>query len=255
MTLTARGASLRFGPATVLEEVSLDVVPGVVTALVGPNGAGKSSLVRLLAGEMAPARGEIRLDGTPLGRLDPSQQATRRSVMGQSADIVFDFRVEEVLRMGWVRGGPDDLARTTRELARHGAIDHLLPRRFRTLSGGERQRVQLVRALLQVWCLDGEAPRYLLLDEPTSSLDLSHELLALRLVRRAARRRIGVLVVLHDLNLAARFADRVVLLADGAVRSEGPPDVVFRDAALTNAYGTRIQVERHETLGRLVVHT
>lgn len=256
MTLAARDVNVRLGQASVLDNVSIDVVPGTVTALVGPNGAGKSRLLRVLSGELPPTDGDVRLHGVSLARIDTAELATRRSVMAQSMDVVFDFRVDEILRMGWVRGGERQLRASLGELAQACGIRRLLGRRFRTLSGGERQRVQFARALLQVWSTENAArPRYLLLDEPTSSLDLAHELLALRLARRAAQRWIGVLVVLHDLNLAARFADRAVLLADGTVAVTGHPEAVFRDALLTRTYGTRIRVERHETLGRLVVHT
>lgn len=256
MTLAAREVDVRLGQASVLDRVSIDVIPGTVTALVGPNGAGKSSLVRVLSGELSPTDGDVRLHGTALARIDTGELATRRSVMAQSMDVVFDFTVDEILRMGWVQGSRQALRASLDELTRACAIRHLLSRRFRTLSGGERQRVHFARALLQVWSTGSAAhPRYLLLDEPTSSLDLAHEILALRLARRAAQRWIGVLVVLHDLNLAARFADRAVLLADGTVAATGHPEAVFRDALLTRTYGTRIRVERHETLGRLVVHT
>ena len=255
MTLAALRVGLHVGTARVLDDVSVEVAPGTATALVGPNGAGKSSLVRLLAGELPPTTGEVRMDGEPLHRIGPAVQARRRGVMVQGADVVFDFRVGEILRMGWVRGGHQAMARTMCELAGACAIDHLLDRTFRTLSGGERQRVQFARALLQVWPGDGETPRYLLLDEPTSSLDLAHELLALRLVRRATERGIGVLMVLHDLNLAARFADHAVLLANGGLVAQGDPATVFRDTVLTSTYGTPIRVEAHEALGRLVVHT
>lgn len=256
MTLAANAVSLRFGHEPVLKDVSLDVVPGTVTALIGPNGAGKSSLLRVLSGETRPTAGEVRLNGTSLTRLSASRQARQRSVMAQSADVVFDYTVEEILRMGWVQGSRERLAASLGDLVQACGIRHLFARRFRTLSGGEQQRVQFARALLQVWATeDDSGPRYMLLDEPTSSQDLAHELLTLRLARRAAQRWIGVLVVLHDLNLAARFADRATLLDNGSVVASGGVATVFRDALLTRTYGTRIRVQRHETLERLVVHT
>ena len=256
MTLAAHAVNLRFGRVPVLNQVSLDVVPGTVTALIGPNGAGKSSLLCVLSGETRPTAGEVRLNGTSLTRLSASQQARRRSVMAQSTDVVFDYTVEEILRMGWVQGSRERLAASLGDLVQACGIRHLFARRFRTLSGGEQQRVQFARALLQVWATEGDSePRYALLDEPTSSQDLAHELLTLRLARRAAQRRVGVLVVLHDLNLAARFADRAMLLDNGSVVASGDVASVFQDALLTRTYGTRIRVQRHEALERLVVHT
>lgn len=268
MILRARNVSLRFGPARVLADVSLEVRPGTVTALAGPNGAGKTSLLRILSGEIEPSNGGVRLNGRPLTRLSPAEQARRRSVMVQSAVMAFDFFVEEVLAMGrrLGRGAVPDT--TSAEIIGDCKIGHLIGRKYNSLSGGERQRVQFARALIQVWRpsppasrtvprqreLDA-APRYMLLDEPTASLDLAHELLILRLARRACKNNIGVLLVLHDLNLAARFADRVVLLAGGVKVADGPPPEVFTDGTLSHVYQTSIQVERNERLGRLVVHT
>ena len=265
MMLCARHVSLRFGPAHVLTDVSMELRPGTVTALAGPNGAGKSSLLRIMSGEIEPSDGAVRLNGRQLARLNPAEQARRRSVVVQSASMAFDFFVEEVLAMGRHQGRGSDQDNAVAGIIGDCKIGHLIGRRYNSLSGGERQRVQFARALLQVWqpsasrnlrChreLDAE-PRYMLLDEPTASLDLAHELLILRLARRACENNIGVLLVLHDLNLAARFADRVALLAGGVMVADGPPTEVFTDGTLSHVYRTSIQVERHERLGRLVVH-
>ena len=266
MILRARQVSLRFGPARILTDVSIEVKPGTVTAVAGPNGAGKTSLLRILSGEIEPSGGVVRLNGRPLTRLSPAQQARRRSVMVQSAPMAFDFFVEEVLAIGR-RQGRDSVPDTaSAEIVGDCRIGHLIGRKYNSLSGGERQRVQFARALLQVWRSPARpppprpgnlrsTPRYMLLDEPTASLDLAQELQILRLARRACRNNIGVLLVLHDLNLAARFADRVVLLACGVTVADGPPKEVFRDGILSHVYGTSVQVERHERLGRLVIHT
>ena len=257
MSLSACGVSLRRGGAWALTNASLDVTPGRLTALVGPNGAGKSTILRVLAGELKPDAGCARLNGAPLTRFGVKELSRVRAVMQQSASMAFDFLVEEVLAMGWV-GADDGRAAAVGAAVRECGLNHLLGRRFNTLSGGERQRVQFARALVQISHRDGAAAaadaRYLLLDEPTASLDLTHESLVLRLARRAAQRNVGVLAVLHDLNLAARFADRVTLLAGGAVVAAGAPDAVFTDAALSGAYGAAIRVERHAQLQRLVVH-
>ena len=266
MILRAQHVHLRFGAAQILTDVSIAVTPGTVTAVAGPNGAGKTSLLRILGGEIEPSDGVVRLNGRPLAKLSPAQQARRRSVMVQSSPMAFDYFVEEVLAMGHRqhRGSVPDAAAT--EVIGDCKIGHLIDRKYNSLSGGERQRVQFARALLQVSPpsavralpprRDGHStPRYMLLDEPTASLDLAHELLILRLARRACEGNIGVLLVMHDLNLAARFADRVALLVGGALVAEGPPTEVFTDGTLSRVYRTSIQVERHERLGRLVVHT
>ena len=161
MTLRAEHASLRFGTNRVLRDVSMEVAPGTVTALVGPNGAGKSSLLRILGGELSPQRGVVHLNGHPLSRYSPSEQACQRSVMVQSATMAFDFYVEEVLAMGWPEQSCSELAAASAETIKDCDIGDLIGRKFNTLSGGERQRVQFARALLQV-CRPGmarDAPR------------------------------------------------------------------------------------------------
>ena len=258
MSLRAENVSLRFGSCSAVAAVSLEVAPGTATALVGPNGAGKSSLLRILSGELAPSAGRVALDGQPLSLFHVSELARLRSHMGQSAIMAFDFLVEEVLAMGWL-GRAADFQAALRDAVACCGLGPLLGRRFNGLSGGERQLVQFARALLQIWRRRSPdaAPeaRYLLLDEPTASLDLKHELLALRLARRVCEDNVGVLMVLHDLNLAARFADRVALLADGALVSSGAPEKVLTGEALSGLYGTQVCVERHHRLDRLVVHT
>ena len=261
MTLRAEGVSVRLGGRAVLDRVSATVSAGEVHALVGPNGAGKSTLLRMMSGEVKPDQGRVGIDGLPLDGLVANDLAQRRSVMAQSAAIAFDFFVEEVLAMGWLGG----VARTASEqavaskaVAHACRINHLLGRKFRTLSGGERQRVHFARALLQIWrpkpgCDQICESRYMLLDEPTSSLDLGHEGLVLRLARRAAENGVGVLVVLHDLDLAARFADQLTLLVDGAVWAQGPPRKVLTASTLSRAYGTPVEVEWIDRLDRLVV--
>lgn len=277
MTLRAQSVTLRLGTAQVLKEVSLEVTVGAVTALVGPNGAGKSSLLRVLSGEIALPG--VSMDGKPLAEMAIRDLARRRSVMTQSASMAFDFLVAEVLAMGWVDATREECAAALEERAaaleertaaleeRTAAleavacdclVDHLLDRRFNTLSGGERQRVQFARCWLQIWRREksgSQAPsRYLLLDEPTANLDLAHELLVLRLARRASAANVGVLIVLHDLSQAARFADRIALLDNGAMVATGPPEAVLTNATLSRVYRTPLCVEHSPSLGRLVVH-
>ena len=253
MTLRAERAALRLGAAQVLKDVSVEVGSGAVTALIGPNGAGKSSLLRLLSGEIASPG--VTMDGAPLSRLGVRELARRRGVMTQTTRMAFDFLVREVLAMGWLgdAGWPGAIA--LREVANACHLRPLLDRRFNTLSGGERQRVQFARCWLQIWRQHGDATsRYLLLDEPTANMDLRHELLILRLARRASTANVGVLVVLHDLNQAARFADRVALMADGAMVASGPPEAVLTSATLSRVYRTPVRVEHHARLNRLVVY-
>ena len=258
MSLTARAVSIERGNRRIVEDATIAVDRGGMTALVGPNGAGKSTLLKALAGEYAIVNGEVSLDGRPISEFSARELAPKRSVMAQASTIVFDFTVEEILELGWVQDqfrSNEQHRAATSQVARECKIEHLMARTFNTLSGGEQQRVQFARCLLQVWQPREEIDtRYVLLDEPTSSLDLAHELMVLRLARRYAHRNTGVLVVLHDLNLAARFCNNIVVMFEGRVVANGDPVEVLEEALLSDVYATKIQVEWHETLERIVVH-
>jgi iron complex transport system ATP-binding protein len=210
-----------------LDGVDVVVRPGECVAVVGPNGAGKSTLAKALAGEIVAAHGTVSLDGRPLREWEPRELARRRAVMPQDTAVSFAFTAREIVLLG----------RYPHCGGRPGRIDHAIAcdaldladaRAFAdqpvtTLSGGERARVQLARAIAQVLgpCA---APRYLLLDEPVASLDLKHQHAALRVTRELARERgVGVLAIVHDLNLALRYADRVVLLHEGRVVADDAP--------------------------------
>ncbi len=230
-----------FGAREVLADVSLAVEAGECVALLGPNGAGKSTLLRVASGYLAPARGTVRLDGADLAGL-PRRAAARRiagMAAGESAEL--PFRVRESVALGrhpW-RGafaalGPADLDPVERALEA-ADLGALAERPVPSLSSGERQRVALARALAQ-------RSEVLLLDEPTAHLDLGHQARLLDVVRREARTRgVAVLAVLHDLNLAAGWADRLALLHAGRLVAEGPPGQVVGDPRLAAAYGAALE--------------
>lgn len=232
-----------------LEGVSVQVRPGEVVAVLGPNGAGKSTLLKVLSGDLSPTRGAVRMGGRSLGSWDPKESARVRAVLPQQSSLRFPFRVIEVALMGrspHLRGSETraDYA-IARFALREAGVDRLEHRLYPTLSGGEAQRVHLARVLAQIWeSVDG-APRYLLLDEPTSSLDLAHQHHTLTAARGFAGRSVGVLVVLHDLNLAARYADRVLLLKEGRTVAEGTPGEVLQEETIEAVYDIPITVIPH----------
>ena len=250
---------VRIDDNDVLNRVSVKVEQGKVIGLIGPNGAGKSTLLNVLSGDLQPDSGHVTLDDKPLQDFTPKTLAKARAVMSQASAIVFDFTVEEIARMGWVQDDVylNDVAdRAFRSITSVCEIDSLLDRRYRTLSGGEQRRVQFARTLLQIWRTENaNETRYLLLDEPTANLDIAHELAVLRLANEVAASRVGVLVVLHDLNLAARFTSQLVLLDEGKVIASGATKEVLNAAQLERVYRTPILVEEHRVLNRLVVHS
>ena len=247
--LDAVGVALDGRP--VLEDVTLEVRPGEVLALVGPNGAGKSTLLSVLSGERIPDSGEALLDDRPIAAYPPLDLARRRAVLTQDNALSFPFRVSEVLEMGrspWARTPAlEDDDRALAEAARLADVEHLLGRRFTDLSGGERARVSLARVLAQ------ETP-LVLLDEPTAALDLRHQEDVLAIARSLAGSGRAVVIVLHDLSLAGAVADRVALLAQGRLVAVGAPREVLTAPALSSVYGVDVEViDRDGTL--LVVPT
>jgi iron complex transport system ATP-binding protein len=238
----AHSVSLKLGPRRILAGADLAVEPARVTALVGPNGAGKSTLLKILAGERRPSAGEVSLDGRPLAQWPPAALARRRAVLPQSVNLAFAFNVAEVVALGLPRDLPRQkhLGFVERSLAATD-MTGFLERRYDELSGGERQRVQLSRVLAQAWSGDDA---YLLLDEPTTNLDLAHQLLTLRLARQHADTGGGVLIVLHDLNLAAMSADEIVAIKDGMRIASGTPSEILTNELISELYGVVAEVGR-----------
>ena len=237
--LGGHGLGIALGGRAVLERVDMALPAGMLVGLLGPNGAGKTTLLRILAGLLAPDLGEVQWDGEPLARLPRRQRARLLGYLAQTPDCHWDLSVAEVVALGRLphRGafrGPTaaDQSATARALA-DCELEGLAGRAIHTLSGGEQRRVFLARALA------GE-PRVLLADEPVSGLDPAHQLDVMGRLQTVARGGAAVAVVMHDLSLAARFCDRVVLLGEGRIQGEGSPDEVLDDALLARVYGVRV---------------
>ncbi|MCX5608213.1 heme ABC transporter ATP-binding protein [Streptomyces sp. NBC_00047] len=246
----ALGLHVRLGQREVLAGIDLTARAGEVLALVGPNGVGKSTLLAALAADLPAASGEIRIDGRPVGDWSAPELALRRSVLPQSAALSFPFPVEDVVRMGRAPWAGTPLADADEEAVAAAMaateVTYFAARPFSALSGGERARVALARVLAQ------RAP-LLLLDEPTAALDLRHQELVLRICRERAAAGDAVVVVLHDLGLAAAYADRAAVLHDGRMAAAGPPAEVFEDALLSRVYRQPVEVLPHPHTGAPLV--
>jgi len=236
--IEAVSVSVRIGSKILLNDVSFALEPGSTVALVGPNGAGKSTLLRALAGELKPSSGNVRLKGQPVSAYPARVLSLHRAVLSQSITVTFPFTVAEIVQMGaGERTGPSVTALADNALAEVELSD-FGDRIITTLSGGEQQRAHLARVLVQLAC--GEAahgPGILLLDEPTASLDLKHQLDVLETARRCAARGITVVAILHDLNLAALFGQRVIVLDRGRIAGDGSPRETITDEMLTSIFG------------------
>ncbi|AKJ27194.1 heme ABC transporter ATP-binding protein [Caldimonas brevitalea] len=251
--LVAQGLGCARGPRQVLSQVDLALKAGEVVGVLGANGAGKSSLLACLAGELQPCAGRVTLDGRPLPAWSPVQLARRRAVLPQTPTLAFDLQVAEVVAMGAYPHPSLSPAEVRRLCAQALATVEGTPfteRRYLQLSGGEQQRVQFARVLLQV--LAGQATgagQTLLLDEPTASLDPLHQWQLMAAAASLARQHgCAVLTVLHDVNLAARWCDRLLLLSGGRTVASGPPAHVLTEATLEQVYGLPARVVEHPGL-------
>lgn len=265
--LELRNVSVVRTGRTIVADVSLGIVPGEVFALVGPNGAGKSTLLGAFSGEITPATGQALINGVSAHHYRPKALSQFRAILLQSNQVSFPFTVAQVVEMGrnpWVgtAQADDDEASIARAMDSVGVVE-LASRRFGELSGGEKARVSLARVLAQ----DTDV---LLLDEPTAALDLHHQDRVMRVIRKRARvaddqRPLGgssqeprpraVVVVVHDLSLAAAYADRVGLLVGGALVAVGTPEEVMTKDILSDAYKVSLDVTRAPDGNLMVVPT
>jgi len=248
--LNVRDITIAIENTTLLRGVSAAVRPGAVTAVVGPNGAGKSTLLRAASGEHTPVGGTVELESTPLRCWRARDLAQRRAVLPQQSSLSFPFAVLDVVLMGRMPHASGDAEARDGQIAWAALeavqVAHLAERLYPTLSGGEQQRVHMARAMAQIWePPPGGGDRYLLLDEPTASLDLAHQHRLLELARELAQDGTGVLIVLHDLNLTAQYADEVVLLHQGTVRAAGPPEHVLTPPLIEATFDIPVVVTQH----------
>ncbi|MBH3422054.1 MULTISPECIES: heme ABC transporter ATP-binding protein [Pseudomonas] len=251
--LRVENLQIRRGRKTVLADVTLDLKPGEVLGVLGPNGAGKSTLLGALCAQLPADEGQVWLDDRELKEWPGAQRAQRLAVLPQVSTLDFAFRVEEVVGMGRL---PHQTGRVRDDEIIHAALQaadvgHLSGRSYLALSGGERQRVHLARVLAQLW--PGEAGQTLLLDEPTSMLDPLHQHTTLQAIRSFADRGAAVLVILHDLNLAARYCDRILLLEDGRPHALDTPAQVLRPELLKAVFGLDVLVQPHPERGHPLI--
>jgi iron complex transport system ATP-binding protein len=243
----------KIGSKTIVDGVSLSFDPGRLHVIVGPNGSGKSTLLKAFSGEWVPSAGSITYDGTDLPRIDKLSLARRRAVMTQLPELHFPLSVEEIVMMGRYphfsfSPTPNDRA-ICEQVMSHLSIQSLSCRDYLTLSGGERQRVQFARALAQIWEAPAalEAPhsptglpasgsRYLFLDEPVSSLDIHYQHQLLQLARDLVKEKIVLIAVLHDLNLALHYSDRMIFMKQGRIVAEGSVPGIMKPALIREVF-------------------
>lgn len=250
VVLEAQGVSVTFGGVPILHDIDLPVRAGEVLALVGPNGAGKSTLLAALAGDLTPDAGTITVDGAPIADWTTTELAMRRGVLLQDVGLSFPFTVTQVVRMGrapWAGTDAEDHDDGVVSAALvETETEAFTERIYTSLSGGERARAALARVLAQ-------EPGVLLLDEPTAALDIRHQEQVLAIARDRARRGDAVVVVMHDLGVAAVHADQIAVMHHGRIRVHGAPHDVLNAELLSEVYEYPIELVRHPRTGHVLI--
>lgn len=233
-----------------VDDVSVSIKPNVLTAIIGKNGAGKSTALKAICGDISLTSGSVRFNGKSKAEFSALEIAKKRAIVSQKSSLDFEFTVKEVVALGrnpfsgFFSSQKDDEI-VEQCLEKVDAL-HLLDRNYTTLSGGEQQRIHFARALAQIWDLieKGE-PSYLLLDEPLSNLDVAHQHEMMHVLKQLCEKNVAVLIILHDLNLAAQYADHVHILKDGKTAAEGAPFDVFTEKIIFDAFDHPVSVVPH----------
>ena len=247
MTIKSESMSLQIDGGKIINDINIEVFPGKVLALIGPNGAGKSTILKILSGDIKPTSGVVKYNDINISNIPFVDRAHIRGVMSQSQTIAFDFSVLEIIEMGWLHSDHDYYTSlypdVLKQIIEDCELQHLAERKFNTLSGGEQKRVHFARVLLQLWIPEGDIhPRFMLLDEPLANLDIYHELKMLEVIKKRLSKNIGVLLILHDLNTASKFADNIVLMKNGTMVKNGSTIEVLTESILSETYETKIKV-------------
>jgi len=248
--LSVDDVSVVIGKKTLLDVKRFNIVPGEVLGVIGPNGAGKSTLLKVCSGECIANTGTVTMNGITLDKWQHKDRALTRAVLPQSSSLMFDFKVMDVVLMGRCPFNSGLFTEDDRHIAQRAMrltdTIHLTDRNYPQLSGGEKQRVHLARVLAQLWQHQDSEKRYLLLDEPTSALDLSHQHKTLSIAGAFARdQNVGVMVILHDLNLAALYVDKLAMIKDGHIVANGTPENVLTEENVQAVFNYPVLIDKH----------
>ena len=247
MSINISSLSYEVDNKKILNEISLKIELGEVLCVLGQNGSGKSTLVNLISGNLEATKGDIFFDKVDLKKISIEDRAFSRSVMTQSQPIVFDFTAREIIEMGWLKRGnfifSKDFKHVFNQVVDEASIGNLIEKKFNVLSGGEQKRVHLARTLIQAWRpSNSNDPKYIFLDEPTANLDINYEKKVMEIVRKKADEGIGILLIVHDINLACKYSDKIAVLKDGFLLGFGSPEDTLTEEILSNAFDLPVKV-------------
>ncbi len=242
--LSVSHIAIHRGDRCLLDDISLDLKDGEVLAIIGPNGAGKTTLLNTIAGELIPNHGAVRVCGHGFNDWSIQIRAKSLAVLPQLSLLNFPYTVHEVVSLGRTphSTGIEIDEVIIQDAMRLMDIEYLSDRLYTQLSGGEKQRVQLARVMTQIWRDEDAAQRLLLLDEPTTALDIAHQQMLMNAVATFAQHGAAVCMVVHDVNIAANYADKVIALKEGKVHAVGNAEHVITEETMTTLFGAEVQV-------------
>jgi iron complex transport system ATP-binding protein len=255
--LQVQSIKYKIAPTLSLSNISFDVMAGEMVAILGANGAGKSTLLKIITGSLKADSGNIFINKKQLSEWSKNELAANCAVLLQQNPLQLSFTVAEVVTMGRYPHFKNHASlndeRIVLEVLQKTGIIHLKDRNYVTLSGGEQQRVHIARVLAQISDQATEHPRYLFMDEPSNNLDIRHQHVALLLAKSFAKESNCVVAVLHDLNLALQYADKIILLKDGMLKGFGLPEDIMTDDAISDVYGLPLQIFNHPSCRHRIV--
>ena len=253
--LEIKNLSLQIQHNPILKGLNVHVNAGEIVAVIGPNGAGKTSLIRAVSGDIANVEGFIQFNGRSLASYTAESRARQVGVLSQQNTLAFPFLAQDVVRLGRLPHYSGKVADEQVVSAALAAMDisYLAERVYPSLSGGEKQRVQLARVMAQLWRSEDAPNRLLMLDEPTAALDVAHTQQLMQCVRKFANEGVAVIMIVHDFNLAAAYADRIIALADGEIAAQGEPEHVLSSKNMHDIFGVNVSVMANPKTARPMV--
>tara|TARA_B100000700_G_scaffold278056_1_gene325899 strand:- start:774 stop:1544 length:771 start_codon:yes stop_codon:yes gene_type:complete len=247
MMISLKNISYNIDNKKIIDDINLKVDTGSVLSIIGPNGAGKSTLIKLISGDIQPSVGSIFFGDTKLDTISLEERASMRSVMSQSQSIIYNYKVKEIIEMGWIEESKKSKGKFQNNLdkvAKECSISNIIHRKFNSLSGGEQRRVHLARTLIQLYDNKNKY-KYIILDEPNANLDPLHAYKLTKVIKQKSKEGYGVIMVLHNINLAYQISDKVLLINKGKVFKHGPTKSVINKKNIEHVYKIPILIQNN----------
>lgn len=253
--LTVESATVTINGTTLIDRVSFQASAGEIVSIIGPNGAGKSTLIKAISGDYPLDTGTISACGYQINQWNGKRKAKHIAVLPQTSLLNFPYLVKDVVGLSRIphNSGRDIDNKIVAEVMILLDISHLSERTYTQLSGGEQQRTQLARVLAQIWRQQDAESRLLILDEPASSLDLGHQQYLMKVIKEFSQQGVAVVMVLHDMNLASQYSDRVIALGGGRLIAQGAPEQVLTEEIVSKLFDAKVHLVKHPETGKIVI--